>query len=66
VTASPTPIPRLLLTVADVSAATGYSKAFIYELIASGTLPSLRLGRSVRVPSDGLTRWIEDQIEEGE
>ena len=33
------------------------SRSEVYRLIASGQIPSTRLGRSVRVPR----RWVEEQ-----
>jgi excisionase family DNA binding protein len=32
-----------------------------YVLLANGTLPSIRIGKSVRVPLDKLRQWIEEQ-----
>lgn len=55
--------PRLLYTVAEVAEMTGYSESFVYQLVARKVLPSVRLGRSIRVPGDGLVRWIGTQIE---
>jgi excisionase family DNA binding protein len=34
----------------------------MYELIANKTIPSIRLGASVRVPVDALRKWIESQL----
>lgn len=55
-------LPRLLYRVSEVSAMTALSESYVYELIASGALPSLRVGRSVRVPAEWLGRWIDEQI----
>jgi excisionase family DNA binding protein len=41
---------RLVLTVTEVAAALGISRAHAYELVARGELPSLRLGRRIVVP----------------
>ena len=41
---------RLVLTVTEVAAALGISRAHAYELVARGDLPSLRLGRRIVVP----------------
>ena len=51
---------RILLRAADVCEALGLGKSKVYEMIAAGTLPSVRIGRSVRVPADGLRRLIEE------
>ncbi|MCL5736930.1 MAG: helix-turn-helix domain-containing protein [Actinobacteria bacterium] len=56
-------LPRLLYTVPEVAEMCGFSPSHVYELVASGTLPSLRSGRAVRVPSDRLTQWIDEHLE---
>lgn len=37
----------------------GRSRA--YELVADGKIPSVRIGRSVRVSRKELDRWLEEQ-----
>jgi excisionase family DNA binding protein len=32
-----------------------------YELVADGTIPAVKIGRSVRVSRKELLRWLEDQ-----
>jgi excisionase family DNA binding protein len=32
-----------------------------YELVGSGEIPSVRIGRSVRVSRKDLDRWLEEQ-----
>ena len=51
----------LLLRAEEVQRALGLGRSKIYELIASGELPVVRIGRSVRVPSKALGEWIETQ-----
>jgi excisionase family DNA binding protein len=50
---------KLLLRASEVSEATGMGKSKTYQLIAAGVIPSVRVGKSVRVPADRLRRWIE-------
>ncbi len=45
---------RLTLTVDEAAQVLGISRAFAYELIARGEIPSLRLGRRIVVPRQGL------------
>lgn len=42
----------------------GRSRA--YELVGSGEIPSVRIGRSVRVSRSKLERWLEEQSQEPE
>jgi excisionase family DNA binding protein len=56
---------KLLLKPAEVSELVGLGQSKTYELIATGEIPSVRIGRSVRVPADRLREWIE-QLKGGE
>jgi|GEM_PF-5736036 excisionase family DNA binding protein len=50
----------LLLRVEDAADQLGLSRSKCYDLIADGTLPSVRLGpRCVRVPAAWLGKWVE-------
>lgn len=55
---------KLLLRPAEVIETTGLSRSTIYALIASGVIPSIRIGRSVRVPADRLREWVENKLTE--
>jgi excisionase family DNA binding protein len=50
---------RLLLRPAEAAEAIGVGRSKIYELLATGELPSIRVGSSVRVPLDQLREWID-------
>jgi len=52
--------PPMLLTVRDVEAELQLGRTRTYELIRSGQIPVIRLGRSVRVPREALRRWIDE------
>ena len=54
---------RLLLRPIEAAEAIGVGRSKVYELLASGELPSIRIGSSVRVPLDGLRAWIAKQTE---
>jgi excisionase family DNA binding protein len=49
----------LLLRGPEVAEALGISRALAYRWMQNGVLPTVRVSRSVRVPHDGLLRWIE-------
>jgi len=50
---------KLLLRASEVSELAGLGKSKTYELIAAGIIPSVRIGKSVRVPAGRLREWIE-------
>jgi excisionase family DNA binding protein len=54
---------RLLLRPVEAAEAIGVGRSKVYELLASGELPSVRVGSSVRVPVDALRAWIARQLE---
>lgn len=54
---------RLAYRVPEAADAIGISRAKAYELIASGELPSVRIGSSVRVPVEALRAWLSRQLE---
>ncbi len=55
---------RLLLRPVEVAEAIGVGRSKVYELLASGQLPSVRVGASVRVPVDSLRAWIASQTDD--
>lgn len=61
---APSPPPTIqapmLLTVRDVEAELQLGRTRTYELVRSGELPVIRLGRIVRIPRDALERWVAD------
>jgi excisionase family DNA binding protein len=58
----PLPAP-ILLRAPEVAKLLGISRARAYSMIADGTIPSIRLGRSVRVPRNALSRAMEKELE---
>lgn len=56
---------KLLLRPVEAAEAIGIGRSKVYELIASGELPSVRIGASVRVPVEALRAWIAEQLETG-
>src|SRR5438874_11596004 len=49
----------LTLSVGQAAKLLGISRAFAYELVARGELPSLRLGRRIVVPRRALEALLE-------
>ena len=50
-----------LLRVEHVAAKLRLSRALVYRLIASGDLPAVRIGRSVRVAPAKLRAWLRER-----
>lgn len=57
-TGLPTPEERPWLTVAELAQITGEGEKAIRAAIAAGTLPSLRVGRYVRIPTAKLRQIL--------
>ncbi len=55
----------LLLRAEEVAHLLGIGRSKVYELIAAGELPVVRVGRSLRVNRLALERWIEDRTRGG-
>jgi excisionase family DNA binding protein len=56
---------RLLLRGGEVANVLGISRALAYRWMQNGTLPTIRVSKSVRVPSEGLRAWIERTTQYG-
>lgn len=50
-----------VLRPGDVQRILRIGRSKVYEMIARGELPVIRIGRVVRVPRRELERWIEDK-----
>jgi excisionase family DNA binding protein len=55
---------KFLLRPREVAATLGLGRSKTYELIAKGDIPSIRIGKAVRVPADRLREWIEAKMTE--
>ena len=52
---------RLLLRIPEVAETLGIGRTKKYELIATGELPTIRVGRAVRISVSTLQNWIEER-----
>ena len=48
-----------VLNANQLAAALGISRAGAYQLLNTGTFPTLRIGKRLLVPKDKLIDWIE-------
>lgn len=57
---------RLLLTVEEAAQRLGIGRSLAWRMVRSGELPSVRLGRLVRVPERKLQAWLDRRCRESE
>jgi excisionase family DNA binding protein len=55
---------KLLLRPAEVFQLLSVSKSQGYKLLATGELPSVRLGRAIRIPAQSLDAFVARKLEE--
>lgn len=58
-------VPRLALSAPEVAEAIGISETKVYEMLAAGQLPSVRVGRRQVIPVAALARWLDEQVRGG-
>jgi excisionase family DNA binding protein len=51
-----------ILSMAEVSRELGMSKSWVYRRIQSGEIPSVRLGRNIKVRREDLEGYLEDNF----
>ena len=56
---------RLLLRIPEAAETLGLGRTKIYELIAIGELPTIRVGRAVRISVSTLQKWVEEREQQG-
>ena len=52
---------KLLLSPNEVGEVLTIGRTRLYSMLANGELPSIRVGRSIRIPTNALTRWVEQR-----
>jgi len=57
---------RLLLKPVEVTEMLGIGRSRIYEMLATGELPSVRIGRCIRIPVIALNEWINEHKSGGD
>ena len=53
----------LTLSVPEVAAVLGISRAGAYELVNSASFPKVKIGKRILVPKDKLIEWLDAQVE---
>lgn len=57
------PMQPLLLRAGEVAKLLGLGRSTVFAMLAAGELPVVRIGRSVRVPSVALERWVDERTD---
>jgi excisionase family DNA binding protein len=52
----------ILLRLEEVAELLGLGRTKVSEMLAAGDLPTVRIGRCVRVPRRELERWVQGRI----
>ena len=55
---------KLLLSIPEAAERVSLGRTKLYELIVRGEIPTVRIGRSVRIPARALAEWAERQVTE--
>jgi len=55
---------KLLYTAANLGELTSLGRSKVYELLQTGEIPSIRVGRAIRVSAKALEEWLERQREQ--
>ena len=58
------PVERILYRPVEAAEALGVSRARMYELLASGEIPSVKVGNVKRVPVASLNDWLQRRLAE--
>jgi excisionase family DNA binding protein len=53
---------QLLVRPNEVAELLGLGRSKVYALIASGELPSVKIGKSIRVPVEELRQWVHGRV----
>src|SRR5438093_1169629 len=55
-------VAPLLLKPAEAGRLLGISRSKVFELLANGELPSIRIGRVRRIPKQFLAEWLRTRL----
>ncbi len=56
---------KLLVRPSEAAEMLGLGRSKVYAMLASGELPSVRIGKSVRVPTEALRLWVQERVNAG-
>jgi len=50
-----------MLKPSDLAPRLGVTTGRVYQLIAEGLIPSVRIGRAIRIPREAWNEWLKEQ-----
>lgn len=53
---------RLAINVDECAARLGLSRNVVYDLVAQGKIPSVRVGRRIVIPEQGVEAWLAGAV----
>ncbi|MDP9236707.1 MAG: helix-turn-helix domain-containing protein [Chloroflexota bacterium] len=53
---------KLLLTVPEAAEALSVGRSKLFRMASAGEIPSVRLGRSVRISAEVLRHWVDERV----
>jgi len=59
-------LTEYLMSPKEVRKLLGLSRTYMYQLLATGAIPSVRIGRLRRVRRTDVDKFIEDRLERGD
>lgn len=54
-------VEPLLLRAGEAALLLGIGRTKVFEMLATGELPAIRIGRCVRISRDQLERWVVER-----
>lgn len=54
---------KLLLSPDETCEVLGVRWSTLFRLLESGALPSIKIGRRRRIPTAGLLKWVQRQVD---
>lgn len=52
---------RLVLSVTEAAELLGVGRNHLYDMVADGQIPHIRLGRLIKIPRSSLESWLLEQ-----
>jgi excisionase family DNA binding protein len=52
---------KALLKIEEAADLLSLGRSKVYELVAAGELPAIKVGRATRLPTESLRRWVDKQ-----